>query len=91
MHVEKTENAQIISVKLGEEHGRLSATLMLEGNGWRCGFGGRALDRCFAHPGEYIAYDGYGAMRIVKIGADIWNSIKTNIEKRTCSAITLWK
>lgn len=78
MHVEKTENAQIISVKLGEEHGQLSATLMLEGKGWCCGFGGYALDHWFSHPGEYVSEDGYGAIiELMKtIEVDSWECLK---------------
>ena len=78
MHVENIENAQIISAKLGEEHGQLSATLMLEGKGWCCGFGGYALDHWFCNPGEYASEDGYGAIiELMKaLEVDSWELLK---------------
>lgn len=78
MHVEKTENAQIISAKLGEERGQLSATLMLEGKGWCCGFGGYALDHWLSNPGEYASEDGYGAIiELMKtLEVDSWECLQ---------------
>ena len=78
MHVENIENAKIISVKLGEEHGQLSATLMLEGKGWCCGFGGYALDHWFSEPGEYASEDGYGAIiELMKaLEVDSWEGLE---------------
>ena len=41
----KTEimNGRIIGARLGEEHGCLTADLVIEGDGWSCGFGGYKL------------------------------------------------
>jgi len=42
----KIENARIISTMLGaEDHGIFTASLILEGDGWQCAFGGAALDK----------------------------------------------
>lgn len=78
MRVENIENAKIISVKLGEEHGQLSATLMCEGKGWCCGFGGYALDHWFSKPGEYASEDGYGSIiELMKtLEVDSWEGLQ---------------
>lgn len=42
----KIENVSIESTMLGrEDHGIMSAMLMVSGDGWGCGFGGYAMDR----------------------------------------------
>jgi hypothetical protein len=39
------DNCKIISTQLGtEDHGVLTCYIMVEGDGWGCGFGGYALD-----------------------------------------------
>ena len=58
----KIENAKITSTKLGEEHGCLTADIILEGNGWGCAFGGFCLDHWYAETGEHGSTDGYGAI-----------------------------
>ena len=55
-------NAQITSTELGEYHGCLTVHLIVEGNGWGCGYGGYVLDRWCAEPGRYESRDGYGAI-----------------------------
>ena len=75
----KTEiiNGKITSTKLGEEHGCLTASLMIEGNGWCCGFGGYCLDHWFADVGEHRSSDGYGAIiELMKVlGVDSWEEL----------------
>ena len=39
----KIENARIVSTRLGEEHGCLTADIAVEGEGWGCMFGGYCL------------------------------------------------
>lgn len=76
----KTEilNGKIISTKLGEEYGCLTANLIIEGDGWGCGLGGYCLDHWFAKPGEHHSSDGYGAIiELMKtLEVDSWESLK---------------
>lgn len=62
--MDKTEilNAQIVSTKLGEERGCLTADLSIKGAGWGCTFGGYCLDHWFAETGEHYSSDGYDAI-----------------------------
>lgn len=55
-------NGKITYTKLGEEHGCLTANLVVEGDGWGCGYGGCCLDHWWASIGKYSSKDGYGAI-----------------------------
>ena len=71
-------NGKITFTRLGEEHGCLSANLIIEGDGWGCGFGGYCLDHWCAKAGEHSSSDGYGAiielMKILEV--DFWEDLK---------------
>ena len=69
---------KIISTKLGEEHGCLTADLIIEGDGWGCGFGGYCLDHWFSDPGKYDSSDGYGAIiELMKtLEVDSWEQLR---------------
>lgn len=71
-------NAQITSTELGEYHGCLTVHLIVEGNGWGCGYGGYVLDRWCAEPGRYESRDGYGAIiELMKtVGVESWEELK---------------
>lgn len=71
-------NAIITNTKLGEEHGCLTAQLVLDGGSWGCAFGGYCLDHWFAEIGEYTSTGGYGAIiELMKtIGVDSWEALK---------------
>ena len=71
-------NAKIISTKLGQEHGCLTADLTIEGDGWGCGFGGYCLDRWYADIGEHSSTDGYGAIiELMKtLEVESWEDLK---------------
>lgn len=71
-------NAKITSTKLGEDHGCLTAYVIMEGNGWGCGYGGYVLDRWCAEPGRYESCDGYGAIiELMKtVGVESWEELK---------------
>lgn len=53
------ENGKITSTYLGEEHGCLTANLVIEGDGWGCGFGGYVLASWLGNP---KANNGAGAI-----------------------------
>lgn len=76
----KTEilNAKITSTKLGEEHGCLTADLLVEGESWGCTFGGYCLDHWFAETGEHHSSDGYGAIiELMKtLEVESWEELK---------------
>lgn len=76
----KTEilNAKITSTKLGEEHGCLTADLLVEGESWCCTFGGYCLDHWFAETGEHHSSDGYGAIiELMKtLEVESWEELK---------------
>nr|DAH39584.1 MAG TPA: hypothetical protein [Caudoviricetes sp.] len=78
--MDKTEilNAQIVSTKLGEDHGCLTANLSIKGAGWGCTFGGYCLDHWCAKVGEYHSSDGYGAIvELMKtLGVESWEELK---------------
>ncbi len=71
-------NGQIVSTKLGEDHGCLTIYIVLEGDGWGCSTGGYCLDHWFAKTGEHHSSDGYGAViEIMKtLGAESWEELK---------------
>ena len=71
-------NAKIISTKLGQDHGCLTADLTIEGDGWGCGFGGYCLDHWFANVGEHSSPDGYGAIiELMKtLEVENWEDLK---------------
>lgn len=49
------ENAKITSVDLSmEDHGCLALWIILEGNGWGCGFGGRCIGKGYLGAKEFI-------------------------------------
>lgn len=72
------KNAQITSTRLGEDHGCLTADIVLEGGAWGCRFGGYCLDHWFANAGEHIATDGYGAIiELMKtLEVESWEELK---------------
>ena len=76
----KTEilNGKITSTKLGEEHGCLTANLIIEGDGWGCGLGGYCLDHWFAETGKHHSSDGYGAIiELMKtLEVESWEELK---------------
>ena len=69
------ENAKIIKTKLGLDHGCLTADIIVEGDSWRCNFGGYCL---FAEVGEHSSTDGYGAIiEIMKtLEVESWEELK---------------
>ena len=72
------KNAKIVSTKLGEEHGCLTANIVLEGHSWGCVFGGYCLDHWCADVGEYSSTDGYGAIiELMKaLEVESWEQLK---------------
>lgn len=74
----KIENAQITSTKLGEEHGCLTARVIVEGDGWGGGLGGYCLDHWCAKTGEHHSSDGYGAIiELMKtLEVESWEELK---------------
>ena len=75
-------NAKIISTKLGQDHGCLTADLTIEGDGWGCGFGGYCLDHWCADIGKHSSTDGYGAIiELMKtLEVESWEDIKGNFK-----------
>ena len=71
-------NAQITGTKLGEEHGCLTASIILEGHYWGCSFGGYCLDHWFADAGEHNSTGGYGAIIELMKALDVesWEELK---------------
>lgn len=71
-------NAQITETKLGEDHGCLTADLVVEGNNWGCRYGGYCLDHWCANIGEHYSSDGYGAIiELMKtLEVDSWEELK---------------
>ena len=71
-------NGKITSTKLGQEHGCLTADLMIEGDGWGCGFGGYCLDHWYANIGKHSSTDGYGAIiELMKtLEVEQWEDLK---------------
>lgn len=71
-------NAKIADTSLGEDHGCLTAYLILEGDGWGCSYGGYCLDHWFSEPGKYGSSDGYGAIiELMKtLEVDSWEQLK---------------
>ena len=71
-------NAQITSTKLGEDHGCLTANIVLEGSAWGCTFGGYCLDKWFSSVGDYYSSDGYGAIiELMKtLEVESWEQLK---------------
>lgn len=61
------ENAKITSADLSmEEHGCLTLWLILEGQGWGCGFGGRVLGKGYVGAKEFEGSE-KGIVEIMKI------------------------
>lgn len=71
-------NAKIIETKLGEDHGCLTAYLILEGHGWGCLFGGYCLDHWCSDAGKHHSTDGYGAIiELMKtLEVESWEDLK---------------
>lgn len=71
-------NGKITYTKLGEEHGCLTTNLVVEGDGWGCGFGGYCLDHWCAKVGGHSSSDGYGAIiELMKtLEVDSWEDLK---------------
>lgn len=69
-------NARITKTELGEDHGCLTAHIVVEGEAWGCGYGGYVLDRWCAEPGKYESRDGYGAIiELMKtVGVESWEA-----------------
>ena len=67
------ENAKITNAKICEDHGCLTVYIILEGDGWSCGFGGYCLDHWFNKPGEYLSSDGYGALIELMKTFEVWS------------------
>lgn len=78
--MEKTsiQNAKITSTRLGEEYGCLTVDLIIEGEGWGCGFGGYCLDHWFSEIGQHNSSDGYGAIiELMKtLDVESWEELK---------------
>lgn len=74
----KIENARITKTKLGEEHGCLTADIIVEGDSWGCAFGGYCLDHWCAGVGEHTSTDGYGAIiELMKtLEVESWEELK---------------
>lgn len=72
----KTEilNAKITNTRLGKEYEYFTAELTIEGNSWRCVFGGCCLDRWSG----YSFADGYGAIiELMKtLEVEAWEELK---------------
>lgn len=71
-------NAKITGTTLGEDHGCLTAHIVLEGAAWGCSYGGYVLDRWCAELGRYESRDGYGAIiELMKtVGVESWEELK---------------
>lgn len=71
-------NAKITKTKLGEEHGCLTANIVLEGGAWGCIYGGYCLDHWCADVGEHSSTDGYGAIiELMKtLEVESWEQLK---------------
>lgn len=71
-------NAEITETRLGEDHGCLTADLIIEGNSWGCRYGGYCLDHWYADTGEHYSSDGYGAIiELMKtLEVDSWEELK---------------
>lgn len=70
----KTEilNAKITNTRLGKEYEYFTAELTIEGNSWRCVFGGCCLDRWSG----YSFADGYGAiMFTINLNSLSWTEV----------------
>ena len=82
----KIENAKITSTKLGEEHGCLTADIVVEGENWGCAFGGFCLDHWFAEIGEHSSTDGYGAIiELMKtLDVESWEQLKGQYVRVEC-------
>lgn len=72
------ENAKITKTKLGQEHGCLTADIIVEGDSWGCAFGGYCLDHWCAGVGEHTSTDGYGAIiELMKtLEVESWEELK---------------
>ena len=71
-------NAQIVSTKLGEAHGCLTADICLEGDHWGCYYGGYCLDHWYEDAGHHDSLDGYGAIiELMKtLDVESWEQLK---------------
>lgn len=74
----KIENAKITKTKLGQEHGCLTADIIVEGDSWGCAFGGYCLDHWCAEVGKHSSTDGYGAIiELMKtLEVESWEELK---------------
>ena len=74
----KIINGGITHTKLGQEHGCLTADLIIEGDGWGCGFGGYCLDNWCVDIGKHSSIDGYGAIiELMKtLEVESWEELK---------------
>lgn len=74
------ENAEITSTFLGyEDHGIFTFNIMLKGDGWGVGYGGRALDGYIEKEGERVPHQ--EAMSIITeilnvVGVKKWEDLK---------------
>lgn len=76
----QVQNARIRTTSLGyEDHGIFTAFVMLEGDGWGCGFGGYALDNYDKVAKQRWAANGFGlefiraVMRVA--GVESWEKL----------------
>lgn len=76
--VKEIRNAQITSTRLGEDHGCLTADIIIEGGALGCRYGGYCLDHWFSNVGEYTSRDGYGAIiELMKtLEVESWEELK---------------
>ena len=77
-------NATIQSTMLGiEDHGIMTAYLMLEGDGWGCGFGGYSLDTPSGKMDGKRMGTAYGIDWIMAVldtvGVDSWEQLKGKV------------
>lgn len=77
------ENVKITSVSISmEDHGCLTFMLMLEGNGWGCGYGGYVIGHGFlgADKDNFSADSGLGLVAMMRImdtvGVSKWEDLK---------------
>jgi len=84
----RIENVKITGTTLGvEDHGIFSCYLMLEGDGWSCGFGGYALDEWNAEKNRRVG-TAYGMefigaiLRVLEV--ESWEKLKG----QHCRAVT---
>lgn len=80
---QKIENGVITETRLGEDHGCLTFYLVIEGDGWGCGFGGYVLAH-WGPSGKPTRGAGAIAETLKTVGVDRWEDLPgTNVRVET--------